>query len=129
MVSRFPGALPGKASRIPFVGGPFSGITEYVATHFNWHRFAAIQTRIFVLFLIYTSIEKLNARLGDGGLIKIFFPKRSPVMKPPRCRRIRAAISRLWQTGTHMQSRLSPVPFAGKPSAHDRPTRMLRVTL
>jgi hypothetical protein len=37
---------------------------------------------IFVLFLIYTSVEELNARLGDGELMKIFFTRRSPVMKP-----------------------------------------------
>ena len=53
-----------------------------MATHFTWHRFAAIQIWIFVLFLIYTSVEELNARLGDGELMKIFFTRRSPVMKP-----------------------------------------------
>jgi hypothetical protein len=45
-------------------GGTLSAIPEYVATHFTWHRFAAIQIWIFVLFLIYTSVEELNARLG-----------------------------------------------------------------
>ena len=48
-----------------------------------WHRFAAIQIWIFVLFLIYTSIEELNARLGNGKLMKIFFTKRSPVTQNP----------------------------------------------
>jgi len=65
-----------------FAGGTLSGIPEHVATHFTWHRFAAIQIWIFVLFLIYTSFEELNARLGDGKLMKIFFTGRSPVMKP-----------------------------------------------
>jgi hypothetical protein len=60
-----------------FAGGSLSGIPEYVATHFTWHRFAAIQIWIFVLFLIYTSVEELNARLGDGELMKIFFTGRS----------------------------------------------------
>jgi hypothetical protein len=59
-----------------FAGGTLSGIPEYVATHFTWHRFAAIQIWIFVLFLIYTSVEELNARLGDGELMKIFFRRR-----------------------------------------------------
>jgi hypothetical protein len=63
-------------------GGAVGGIPEYVATHFTWHRFAAIQIWIFVLFLIYTSVEELNARLGDGELMKIFFARRSSVMKP-----------------------------------------------
>jgi hypothetical protein len=62
--------------------GTLSGIPEYVATHFTWHRFAAIQIWIFVLFLIYTSVEELNARLGDGELVKIFFTRRSSGMKP-----------------------------------------------
>jgi hypothetical protein len=57
-------------------GGTISAIPEYVTTHFTWHRFAAIQIWIFVLFLIYTSVEELNARLGDGELMKIFFAKR-----------------------------------------------------
>jgi hypothetical protein len=56
--------------------GTLSGIPEYVATHFTWHRFAAIQIWIFVLFLIYTSVEELNARLRDGELMNIFFSRR-----------------------------------------------------
>jgi len=63
-------------------GGSLSGIPEHVAAHFSWHRFVAIQIWIFVLFLIYTSVEELNARLGDGELMKIFFARRSSVMKP-----------------------------------------------
>jgi hypothetical protein len=44
-----------------FAGGTFRGIPEYMAMHFTWHRFAAIQIWIFVLFLIYTTVEELNA--------------------------------------------------------------------
>jgi len=55
-----------------------SGIPEYVTAHFTWHRFAAIQIWIFVLFLIYTSIVELNAALGGGRLGKIFFARRLP---------------------------------------------------
>jgi hypothetical protein len=69
-------------------GGTLSGIPEYVTAHFTWHRFAAIQIWIFVLFLIYTSIGdtrrpkgagivELNAMLGGGRLGKIFFARRS----------------------------------------------------
>jgi hypothetical protein len=60
-----------------FAGGTFGGIPKYVTTHFTWHRFAAIQIWIFVLFLIYTSVSELNARLGNGELRKIFFARRS----------------------------------------------------
>jgi hypothetical protein len=65
-----------------FAGGSLSGIPEYVASHFSWHRFAAIQIWIFVLFLIYTSVTELNARFGDGLMFKIFFTKRSSELKP-----------------------------------------------
>jgi len=51
-------------------GGTLSGIPEYVTAHFTWHRFAAIQIWIFVLFLLYTSVAELNARVGYGGLRK-----------------------------------------------------------
>jgi hypothetical protein len=64
-----------------FAGGTLNGVPEYVTTHFTWHRFAAIQIWIFVLFLIYVSIAELNARLGQGALRKIFFARRSPEVK------------------------------------------------
>jgi hypothetical protein len=63
-------------------GGSPSGIPDYVVTHFTWHRFAAVQIWIFVLFLVYTSVAELNARLGDGELRKIFFTRR-PSPPPP----------------------------------------------
>jgi hypothetical protein len=62
-------------------GGSLSGIPEYVASHFTWHRFVAVQIWIFVLFLIYTSITELNARFGDGLIFKIFFTKRASELK------------------------------------------------
>src|SRR6202045_4949651 len=65
-----------------FAGGRLSEISEYVATPFSLHRFAAIQIWIFVLFLIYTSVAELNARFFEGKLIKIFFTRRSSEMKP-----------------------------------------------
>lgn len=65
-----------------FAGGNLSGIPDYVATHFTWHRFTAIQIWIFVLFLIYTSVIELNARFGDGLMFKIFFSKPSSELKP-----------------------------------------------
>ncbi len=65
-----------------FAGGTLARIPDYVATHFTWHRFAAIQIWIFVLFLIYTSVEELNARLGSGELRKIFFMRRSSTAAP-----------------------------------------------
>ena len=66
-----------KLAEYLFAGGNSAGIPEYVATHFSWHRFAAIQIWIFVLFLVYTTLAELNARLGKGKLSRIFFAKRS----------------------------------------------------
>jgi hypothetical protein len=62
-----------------FAGGTLREIPEYVASHFIWHRFVAIQIWIFVLFLLYTSVAELNRRLGDGELMKIFFSRRSKI--------------------------------------------------
>src|SRR5438067_2282690 len=84
-----------------FGGGTFSGIPEYVTAHFTWHRFAAIQIWIFVLFLIYTSVAELNARLGAGELVKIFFTRRPSEQK---------------------QTRLTPSPVAQAASAPITPT-------
>jgi hypothetical protein len=67
-----------------FGGGTLSGIPEYVTTHFTWDRFAAIQIWIFVLFLVYTSGAELNARLGEGELVKIFFTRHPLERKPAR---------------------------------------------
>jgi len=77
-----------------FAGGTLSGLPEYVSTHFTWDRFAAIQIWIFVLFLVYTSFAELNAHLGHGELMKIFFTGHSSEMKPARP----AADSRVDQT-------------------------------
>ena len=49
-----------------FAGGTLSGIPEYVSTHFTWHRFAAAQIWIFVLFLIYTSIAQYTESRCDS---------------------------------------------------------------
>jgi hypothetical protein len=64
-----------------FAGGTLNGIPEYVSTHFTWHRFAAVQIWIFVLFLMYTAASELNAALGKGTLRKMFFARRSSELK------------------------------------------------
>ena len=57
------------------------GISEYVREHFTWHRFAAIQIWIFVLFLIYTIAVELNSLFDDGELARIFFTKHTSDLK------------------------------------------------
>lgn len=64
-------------------GGTISGFPEYLTAHFAWHRFAAIQIWIFVLFLVYTFVTELSARLGEGELASILFSRRSSKLQPP----------------------------------------------
>jgi len=63
-------------------GGTISGFPEYLTTHFAWHRFAAIQIWIFILFLVYTFVTELSARLGEGKLFKVLFSRRSSKLQP-----------------------------------------------
>jgi hypothetical protein len=85
-----------------FHGGKLGSIPEYVAIHYSWHRFAAIQIWIFVLFLIYTSVMELNSLFGDGELAKILFTRRSSELKLNRRQRIRSLVklSRLTEAHT-----------------------------
>jgi hypothetical protein len=73
-------------------GGRIGGIPEYVSTHFTWHRFAAIQIWIFVLFLIFDTGQELNTMFGHGELYKIFFTRRSSELKLTRRQRIRTLV-------------------------------------
>jgi hypothetical protein len=73
-------------------GGTMAGISEYVSGNFSWHRFAAVQIWIFVLFLIYTTASELNTLFGDGELYKIFFTRRSSKLKLTRRQRIRTLV-------------------------------------
>jgi hypothetical protein len=91
-----------KLAEYCFSSGTLGGISEYLATHFSWHRFFAVQIWIFVLFLIYTSAAELNALFGDGELFKILFIRRSSELKLTRRQRIRALVklSRLTEAHT-----------------------------
>jgi hypothetical protein len=81
-------------------GGSINGVPDYMATHFTWHRFAAIQIWIFVLFLIYTTAADLNMLFGQGELYKIFFKRRSSELKLSRRQRVRKLVelNRLTET-------------------------------
>jgi hypothetical protein len=73
-------------------GGTLAGIPEYVAEHFSWHRFAAVQIWIFILFLVYVIATELNTLFGDGELAKILFTRRSSDLKLTRRQRIRSLV-------------------------------------
>jgi hypothetical protein len=49
-----------------FSGGTLTGLPQYVTEHFTWHRFAAIQIWIFILFLIYVTATELNRSTLEG---------------------------------------------------------------
>jgi hypothetical protein len=70
-------------------GGALRELPDYLATHFTWNRFFAIQLWILVLFLIYTFISELNTLFGDGELARILFTWRSTELKQTRRQRIR----------------------------------------
>jgi hypothetical protein len=63
---------------------PISGFPEYLATHFTWHRSAAIPIWIFVLFLIYTFLTEPDVRLGEGARGKLLFSRRWSGPELPR---------------------------------------------
>jgi hypothetical protein len=84
-----------------FSGGTVSGIPEYVTEHFSWHRFAAIQIWIFILFLMYVTSTELNTRFGDGELFKMFFSKPSSDLKLIRRQRIRSLVKLSLLTDAH----------------------------
>jgi hypothetical protein len=67
-------------------GGMATGFATYVESHFSWHRFAAIQIWIFVLFLLYVFLAELNTRLGEGGLFRMLFVRATAVAEPARPR-------------------------------------------
>jgi hypothetical protein len=82
-------------------GGRFSGIPEYVAVHFPWHRFLAVQIWIFTLFLIYTTAAELNALFGEGEIVKVLLTRSSSQMKLTRRQRIRTLVRLTRLTETH----------------------------
>jgi len=84
-----------------FSGGTLAGIPQYVTEHFSWHRFAAVQIWIFVLFLIYVTATELDTLFGDGELFKIFFTRRSSDLKLTRRQRIRSLVKLGHLTGAH----------------------------
>jgi hypothetical protein len=81
--------------------GTFAGIPEYIANHFSWNRFIAIQIWIFILFLIYTIGAELNLLFGNGELLKILFTRRSSELKLSRRQRVRALVKLSRLTESH----------------------------
>jgi hypothetical protein len=70
-------------------GGRF---VRHVAATFSWHRFAAIQIWILVLFLIYVTATEFNELFGHGELRRILFMHRSSELQLNRRQRIRELV-------------------------------------
>jgi len=70
-------------------GHPPGEFLPHLASTFSWHRFAAIQIWILVLFLIYVTASELNQLFGQGELRRIFLTHRPSDLQLNRRQRIR----------------------------------------
>jgi hypothetical protein len=77
------------------------GFLDHLVDDFSWHRFAATQIWIFVLFLIYVTGNELNGLLGDGELRKLIFMRRTTELKARRRARIRSLVRLSELTNAH----------------------------
>jgi hypothetical protein len=73
-------------------GHPLGEFLRHLASTFSWHRFAAIQIWILVLFLIYVTASELNQLFGDGELRRILFTHRRSELQLNRRQRIRELV-------------------------------------
>jgi len=71
---------------------PIGDFLPHMIATFSWHRFAAIQIWIFVLFLIYVTGSELNHLFGDGELRRILFTHRRSELQLNRRQRIRELV-------------------------------------
>jgi len=71
---------------------PVSDFVPYMISTFSWHRFAAIQVWILVLFLIYLTASELNHLFGNGEVWRILFTRRPSELQLNRRQRIRELV-------------------------------------
>ena len=71
---------------------PLGSFLPHMVATFSWHRFAAIQIWILVLFLIYVTASELNHLFGQGELWRILFTHRSSELQLNRRQRIRELV-------------------------------------
>ena len=70
-------------------GGALHDFPGFLAAHFSWPRFLAIQIWLMVLFLVYVTAHELNTLFGDGELPRLFLRWHSSEAKLNRRQRIR----------------------------------------
>jgi hypothetical protein len=83
---------------------PPGDFPAYLMTMFSWHRFAAVNLWIFVLFLIYVTASEVAHLFGRGELWRLFFTSRPTELQLNRRQRIRELI--------HLSRLMDAHPFA-----------------
>jgi hypothetical protein len=68
---------------------PPGDLLAHMMATFSWHRFAAIQIWILVLFLTYVTVSELNHLFGDNELRRLLFTHRPSELQLNRRQRIR----------------------------------------
>jgi hypothetical protein len=94
-------------------GEPIGAFPTYLYASFSWHRFAAIQIWIFVLFLLYVTATEFSQLLGPGELRRVLFTRRPSQLRLTRQQRIRELMHLSQLTDGHaideFQDEQSPV--------------------
>src|SRR5215469_15351067 len=80
---------------------PVREFLPHMISTFSWHRFAAIQIWILVLFLLYVTVTELNHLFGHGELSRIFFTYRPSELQLNRRQRIRELVRLSKLADTH----------------------------
>jgi len=83
---------------------PPGDFVAYLMTTFSWHRFAAVNLWILVLFLIYVTASEVAHLFGRGELWRLFFTSRPTELQLNRRQRIRELI--------HLSRLMDEHPFA-----------------
>jgi hypothetical protein len=94
-------------------GHPLREFLPHLASTFSWHRFAAIQIWILVLFLIYVTASEFNQLFGDSELRRILLTHRPSELQLNRRQRVRELVhlSRLADAHSDQELR-DPTSFA-----------------
>jgi len=71
---------------------PLGTFLPHMVATFSWHRFAAIQIWVLVLFLIYVTASEFNHLFGHGELARILFTYRPSELQLNRRQRVRELV-------------------------------------
>jgi hypothetical protein len=71
---------------------PVGSFLPHMIATFSWHRFAAVQIWILVLFLVYVTATEFNRLFGEGEVGRILFTHRPSELQLNRRQRIRELV-------------------------------------